>query len=129
MITLFILLMILAVVFMAVSGVAIVLIDPIIAIVIIYGVYRLIKFLVTRGKKQSQLRSSKQGLFFFAKYTRSIIGKFNKKEELYYAIYKERIINNFIIRCGRHYYDSRFSIDDYTLMYNSKIRKFSGEGI
>lgn len=50
MITLFIILMILAVVFIAVSGVAVVLLDPIIAVLIIIGMVKLVKKLISKKK-------------------------------------------------------------------------------
>ena len=50
MLTLFIILMILAVFFMALTGVAVILIDPIIAVLILIGIVKLVKKLMSKKK-------------------------------------------------------------------------------
>ena len=50
MVTLILILAVLGIVFIAVSLGAVVLIDPIIAVLALYGIYRLIKYLCTRKK-------------------------------------------------------------------------------
>lgn len=50
MITLFIILMILAVIIMVICGASMVLIDPIIAVLIIFGIYKLVKKLFFHKK-------------------------------------------------------------------------------
>ena len=52
MITLAIILVVLALLFMAISGVCAILVDPILAILILYGLYRLVKRFVFNKKKK-----------------------------------------------------------------------------
>lgn len=49
MITITILLLILALVLIVASGVCVILIDPIIAVLAIYGIYRIVKWITSRG--------------------------------------------------------------------------------